>query len=125
MAEGSKAEYGDPVTQLDLLRQLSPIHKIDQVKAPVLVMHRYHDTNVPLEEAEQVVAALKARRVPVSFIIFPGEDHGWQKISTRIDSHNPRFRIGSRFADHLGHAASGRTICGQSIPPGAVRWAAG
>ena len=86
MAAGSKAEYGDPETQLDLLRQLSPIHKIDQVKAPVLVLHGDHDTNVPLEEAEQVVAALKARRIPVSFIIFPGEGHGWQKISTRVDS---------------------------------------
>jgi dipeptidyl aminopeptidase/acylaminoacyl peptidase len=86
MAAGSKAEYGDPETQLDLLRQLSPIHKIDRVKAPVLVMHGDHDTNVPLEEAEQVVAALKARRIPVSFIIFPGEGHGWQKISTRVDS---------------------------------------
>jgi dipeptidyl aminopeptidase/acylaminoacyl peptidase len=49
-------------------------------------MDRDHDTNVPLEEAEQVVAALKACRIPVSFIIFPGEDHGWQKISTRVDS---------------------------------------
>jgi len=52
----------------------------------VLVMHGDHDTNVPLEEAEQVVAALKARGIPVSLIIFPGEGHGWQKISTRVDS---------------------------------------
>ena len=86
MAAGSKAEYGDPLTQLDLLRQLSPIHRIDQVKAPVLVMHGDHDTNVPLEEAEQVVAALKTRRIPVNCIIFPGEGHGWKKTSTRVDS---------------------------------------
>ncbi|HXJ14017.1 MAG TPA: prolyl oligopeptidase family serine peptidase [Candidatus Limnocylindrales bacterium] len=51
MAAGSKAECGDPVTQLDLLRQLSPIPKIDQAKAPVLVMQGDHNTNVPLEES--------------------------------------------------------------------------
>jgi dipeptidyl aminopeptidase/acylaminoacyl peptidase len=84
MAAGSKAEYGDPSTQRDVLRQLSPIHKLDRVKAPVLVLHGDHDTNVPIEEAEQVVAALKARQIPVQFTIFPDEGHGWQKLSTRI-----------------------------------------
>jgi len=86
MAAGSKAEYGDPATQLDLLRQLSPIYKIDQVESPVLVLHGDHDTNVPIEEAEQVVAALTVRHIPVNFIVFPGEGHGWQKISTRVES---------------------------------------
>jgi dipeptidyl aminopeptidase/acylaminoacyl peptidase len=84
MAAGSKAEYGDPSTQRDLLHQLSPIHKLKRVKAPVLVLHGDHDTNVPIEEAEQVVAALKARQIPVQFTMFPDEGHGWQKISTRI-----------------------------------------
>ena len=54
MAAGSKAEYGDPSTQLDLLRLLSPIYKIDQLKAPVIVLHGDYETNVPIEEAEQV-----------------------------------------------------------------------
>jgi dipeptidyl aminopeptidase/acylaminoacyl peptidase len=104
MAAGSRAEYGDPATQPDLLRQLSPIYKIDRVKAPVLVMHGDHDTNVPIEEAEQVVAALKARNVPVKFIVFPGEGHGWQKISTRVDSN---VELSEWFRKYLqGHTKS-------------------
>ncbi len=86
MAAGSKAEYGDPETQKDLLQQLSPIHRLDRVKAPALILHGDHDTNVPVEEAEQVVEGLRRRGIPVQFILFPGEGHGWQKASTRVES---------------------------------------
>src|SRR5262249_46198236 len=48
MAAISTVEYGDPTTQADLLRRLSPIHKIDRMTAPVLVLHRANDTNTPL-----------------------------------------------------------------------------
>lgn len=39
MAAVSKVEYGDPETQRELLRALLPIHKVDQVVAPTLVLH--------------------------------------------------------------------------------------
>ena len=55
MAAISTIEYGDPATQNDMLRDLSPIHKMDRVKAPTLVLHGANDTNVPVVEAEQVV----------------------------------------------------------------------
>ena len=68
IAAAAVAEYGDPVRDADLLRALSPIHRIDRLTAPLLVVHGADDTNVPVEEAEQVVAALAARgrraRVP-------------------------------------------------------------
>ena len=44
MAAISTIEYGDPLTQADLLRALSPIHKIDRVKAATLVLHGANDT---------------------------------------------------------------------------------
>ena len=40
-----------------MLRELSPIHKVDRVKAPTIVLHGANDTNVPVVEAEQVVEA--------------------------------------------------------------------
>ena len=47
-----------------LLRALSPIHSADRITAPLLVVHGAYDTNVPIVEAEQIVAALRdARRV--------------------------------------------------------------
>lgn len=86
MAAVSTIEYGDPKTQLEMLRSLSPIHKVDRVKTPLLVLHGANDTNVPVVEAEQVVNSLKARNVPVEYILFPDEGHGWRKTANRIRS---------------------------------------
>ena len=86
MAAISRVEYGDPKTQADLLRSLSPIHKVDQVKAATIVLHGANDTNVPVVEAEQVVNNLKRRGVPVEYVLFPDEGHGWRKVPNRIRS---------------------------------------
>ena len=84
MAAISKIEYGDPETEGDLLRALSPIHKLDRVTAPVLVLHGANDTNVPVYEAEQVVESLRQRGLPVEYILFPDEGHGFRKEENRI-----------------------------------------
>jgi dipeptidyl aminopeptidase/acylaminoacyl peptidase len=86
MAAISKIEYGDPVSQADLLRRLSPLYRLDRVKAPTLVLHGANDTNVPVVEAEQVVSELKKRGVPVEYVLFPDEGHGWRKTPNRIRS---------------------------------------
>jgi dipeptidyl aminopeptidase/acylaminoacyl peptidase len=86
MAAVSTSEYGDPATQLEMLRSISPIHKVDRVKTPLIVLHGANDTNVPVIEAEQVVNSLKARNVPVEYILFPDEGHGWRKTANRIRS---------------------------------------
>jgi dipeptidyl aminopeptidase/acylaminoacyl peptidase len=86
MAAISTTEYGDPKTQKDLLDRLSPIHKIDRIKAPLIVLHGANDTNVPVIEAEQTVAALRKRGLPVEYVLFPDEGHGWRKTANRITS---------------------------------------
>lgn len=86
MAAISTVEYGDPKTQADMLRRLSPIHKVDQVKAATIVLHGANDTNVPVVEAEQVVNSLKQRSIPVKYVLFPDEGHGWRKTNNRIRS---------------------------------------
>jgi dipeptidyl aminopeptidase/acylaminoacyl peptidase len=94
----SVGEYGDPATQRDLLRQLSPIHKLDQVKAAMLVMHGANDTNVPVIEAEQVVDTLKARGLSVGYVLFPDEGHGWRKQGNRVRS---TVELARFFREHL------------------------
>ena len=86
MAAISKIEYGDPEKEADMLRRLSPIHRVDRVKAPTIVLHGANDTNVPVVEAEQVVENLKRRNVPVEYVLFPDEGHGWRKTPNRIRS---------------------------------------
>ncbi|HKU13369.1 MAG TPA: S9 family peptidase [Steroidobacteraceae bacterium] len=82
----SSGEYGDPKTQADLLKRLSPIHKLDRVRAAMLVMHGANDTNVPVVEAKQVVDTLKKNGRDVEFLLFPDEGHGWKKLPNRVKS---------------------------------------
>ena len=84
MGAVSTGEYGDPKTQADLLRRLSPIHKLDRVTAAMLVMHGANDTNVPLVEAQQVVDTLKKN----------GRDVELPRFRTKATV-GARFRTGS------------------------------
>jgi dipeptidyl aminopeptidase/acylaminoacyl peptidase len=86
MAAISTKEYGDPATEGEMLRSLSPIHKVDRVKTPLIVLHGANDTNVPVVEAEQIVDSLKKRNVPVEYVLFADEGHGWRKTPNRIRS---------------------------------------
>jgi dipeptidyl aminopeptidase/acylaminoacyl peptidase len=94
----STGEYGDPKTQRQLLRDLSPIHKLDRVTTPLLVMHGANDTNVPVVEAEQIVETLEKRGVDVQYVLFPDEGHGWRKEANRVRSTLELTRF---FREHL------------------------
>ena len=98
----SGGEYGDPKTQADLLKRLSPIHKLDRVRAAMLVMHGANDTNVPLVEAQQVVDTLKKNGRDVEFLLFPDEGHGWRKIPNRVKS---TMTLADFFRRHLVEAS--------------------
>ena len=99
MSAISNTEYGDPETEVELLRDLSPIHKIDRVHAPTLVLHGANDTNVPVVEAEQIVESLRARDVPVEYVLFPDEGHGFRKRENKVEA---TVAIVTWFARHLG-----------------------
>jgi len=98
MAAISTTEYGDPKTQETLLRDLSPLGKLDRIKTPLMVQHGANDTNVPVVEAEQIVENLKRRGVPVEYILFPDEGHGFRKEKNRITS---TVKMVEFFAAHL------------------------
>jgi dipeptidyl aminopeptidase/acylaminoacyl peptidase len=99
MAAISTVEYGDPATQTDLLARLSPIHKLDRIQAPLMVQHGANDTNVPVVEAEQIVQSMKSRGVPVEYVLFPDEGHGWRKVPNRVRSITSMVEF---FRRHLG-----------------------
>ena len=88
MAAISAIEYGDPRTEVELLRRLSPIHRIERVRAPTIVLHGANDTNVPVVEAEQVVADLQRRKVPVEYVLFP-DDVGRTPMRGTVSSKHP------------------------------------
>ena len=98
MAAISTTEYGDPVKEKAMLAALSPLNKLDRLKGALFVLHGANDTNVPVIEAEQIVADLKRRGVPVRYTLFADEGHGWRKIPNRVRS---TTEIVDFFATHL------------------------
>jgi dipeptidyl aminopeptidase/acylaminoacyl peptidase len=109
MAAISTVEYGDPATQKEMLDKLSPIYKLDRIKAATMVQHGANDTNVPVIEAEQIVNTLKSRGVPVEYILFPDEGHGFRKVPNRIRSTVEMVRF---FKEHLGGGMQAPTTAG-------------
>jgi dipeptidyl aminopeptidase/acylaminoacyl peptidase len=85
IAAAAVSKYGDPERDAELLRDLSPMGKIDRLRAPLMVVHGENDSNVPVIEAEQVVAALADRGVPHRYLLFRGEGHELLHRSSRAE----------------------------------------
>jgi dipeptidyl aminopeptidase/acylaminoacyl peptidase len=85
IASAAVSKYGDPVTDADLLRDLSPITRIDRLTTPLMVVHGENDSNVPVIEAEQVVAALAERGIEHEYLLFPDEGHELLHRSSRAE----------------------------------------
>jgi dipeptidyl aminopeptidase/acylaminoacyl peptidase len=81
-----EAEYGSLARDRAVLETISPIHHIDRITAPLMVIHGQNDPRVPVSEAQQVVDALRARGVPVEFLVYPDEGHGLVKLANKLDA---------------------------------------
>ena len=62
----------------DVYRERSAIHSVDRVTAPVILFQGLEDKIVPPNQAELIVAALKRKRLPVAYVAFEGEQHGFR-----------------------------------------------
>ncbi len=72
----SKAVYDDR----------SPINHVDKFSAPMIVLQGDEDAIVPPNQSEMIVAALEERGVPVSYLLFEGEQHGFRKAENVISA---------------------------------------
>jgi len=90
---------GDPDVDGDLLRERSPLFRIDQLSIPLLIAQGANDPRVKQAESEQIVAALEEKGIDHTYLLFEDEGHGFAKPENRL-----RFYAGAeRFlAEHLG-----------------------
>jgi dipeptidyl aminopeptidase/acylaminoacyl peptidase len=79
-----EAEYGSLEHDREFLESISPSNHLDNVTAPLFVIHGANDPRVPLSEAEQLVAALDDHDVPVELLVFEDEGHGLAKLKNRL-----------------------------------------
>lgn len=80
-----EVEYGFLERDLEFLRSISPIYKVDRIKTPLFVIHGKNDPRVPYTEAEQIVEALKKRGKLVEYRLFDDEGHGISKLKNRLE----------------------------------------
>ncbi|MDN5861372.1 MAG: prolyl oligopeptidase family serine peptidase, partial [Pseudonocardia sp.] len=69
-------------TDPDTVRDRSPIHHVDRLDRPLIVLQGSEDAVVPPVQSRMVVDALRARGIPVAYLEFAGEQHGFRRAET-------------------------------------------
>lgn len=78
------AEIGDPNTQLDMLREISPLFHADKITKPLIVLQGANDPRVIKPESDEIVDAIKKKNGVVEYVIFDNEGHGFTKKVNEI-----------------------------------------
>ncbi|MDT4951882.1 MAG: hypothetical protein QOJ02_20 [Acidobacteriota bacterium] len=79
-----EVEYGSLRSDLDFLRAISPLGKVERIKTPLMIIAGKNDPRVPYTEAEQMVKALRDRNAVIEYKLFDDEGHGVAKLSNRL-----------------------------------------
>lgn len=77
---------GDPRSEdgRAMLAQRSPINHVDAIRAPLLIAQGANDPRVNIHESDQIVEAMTARGIPVTYLVFPDEGHGFARPENSI-----------------------------------------
>jgi dipeptidyl aminopeptidase/acylaminoacyl peptidase len=80
----------------DLYRERSPIHHVNRIAAPMILFQGLEDRVVPANQAELMVAALTKKGLPVAYVAFEGEGHGFRRAETVVRAHEAELYFYSR-----------------------------
>ena len=81
-------ELGDPYSSDSIrLKKISPLFHADQVKNPVMVLQGANDPRVLQIESDEIVAELKKNNIPVNYVVFEDEGHGFLKKENQIEGY--------------------------------------
>lgn len=77
---------GDPRTQEGRVRltQCSPLTHVECIRRPLLIAQGANDPRVKQAEADQIVAAMQAKGLPVTYVLYPDEGHGFARPQNRL-----------------------------------------
>ncbi len=79
-------EMGDPATDAERHHKISPLFHAGNIIKPLLVVQGANDPRVLQVESDELVAAVQANEVPVEYLVFPDEGHGFRKRDNRISA---------------------------------------
>ncbi|MDZ4819434.1 MAG: S9 family peptidase [Planctomycetota bacterium] len=117
-----KDRVGDHETEegKKLLESRSPLNFVDKIKKPLLIAQGANDPRVKQSEADQIVKAMEEKKIPVTYVLFPDEGHGFARPpnSLAFNAVTEAFfarQLGGRY-EAIGDAFTGSTI---TVPAGA------
>ncbi|MBI1902372.1 MAG: S9 family peptidase [Planctomycetia bacterium] len=96
-----KDRVGDPETDegRKLLNERSPLSYVDKIQRPLLIAQGANDPRVKQAEADQIVKAMKEKKIPVCYVLYPDEGHGFARPENRMSF----YAVTEAFlAQHLG-----------------------
>jgi dipeptidyl aminopeptidase/acylaminoacyl peptidase len=82
--EALYTELGDPATDEERLRRISPLFHASNIKRPLIVLQGANDPRVLQVESDEIVEAVRKNDVPVEYIVFPDEGHGFVKRENEL-----------------------------------------
>lgn len=80
-------EIGNPTTQRDMLIEISPVFHGDKIRKPLMVLQGANDPRVVKAESDDLVAAVRKNGVPVEYVVFADEGHGFSKKKNQIEGY--------------------------------------
>lgn len=86
-------EMGDPATDAERHRRISPLFHASNIRKPLLVIQGANDPRVLQVESDELVAAVRANNVPVEYVVFPDEGHGFLRKENRITAQDAYLRF--------------------------------
>jgi acylaminoacyl-peptidase len=103
-AEQFSRRYADVKTEEGraYLRSRSPLYKVDQIRKPMLIGHGANDVRCTLAQSDLIVAAMQEKKIPVTYVVFPDEGHGFYRPENDIAFH---AIVEAFLARHLGGRA--------------------
>jgi dipeptidyl aminopeptidase/acylaminoacyl peptidase len=90
---------GNPKTDKALFERISPVFHADKIKVPLLVAQGARDPRVNIDESNQIVAALRKRGIPVTYIVKQNEGHGFLNQENRFDFYRAMERFLSKYLE--------------------------
>jgi dipeptidyl aminopeptidase/acylaminoacyl peptidase len=92
-------KFGDPKNpeHASYQRDRSPIHFVDRIDRPLLVVQGERDPRVRKDQSDRIVAALTERKVPVHYLVLPGEGHGFSKNENILAAYKATDRFLDRY----------------------------
>lgn len=90
-------EMGDPAVDAERHRAISPLFHAEKIRRPLLVVQGANDPRVLQVESDELVEKVRANNVPVEYVVFPDEGHGFQRRANRVTAQEAYLAFLNRY----------------------------